>query len=103
VRRNFLDTMLLAFDFPQPFGPMGRRNVSNVPAQALVLRNHPFVHEQAAVWAKRDPAVPEMFRAAFHRAPTPGELAAAEEFLKTGTKADLAHALFQAKEFIFIR
>ncbi|HEX7899494.1 MAG TPA: DUF1549 and DUF1553 domain-containing protein, partial [Planctomycetota bacterium] len=103
VRRNFLDTMLLAFDFPQPFGPMGRRNVSNVPAQALVMRNHPFVHEQAAIWAKRDPAVPEMFRAAFHRAPTPGELAAAEEFLKTGTKADLAHALFQAKEFIFIR
>jgi hypothetical protein len=103
VRRNFLDTLLLAFDFPQPFGPMGRRNVSNVPAQALVLRNHPFVHQQAEVWAKREPSIPEMWRAAFHRPPTSVELSAAEDFLKTASKADLCHALFQAKEFMFVR
>ena len=35
VRRNFLDPMFLAFDMPVPFSTMGRRNVSNVPAQAL--------------------------------------------------------------------
>ncbi len=33
VKRNFLSPMLLAFDTPTPFSTMGRRTVSNVPAQ----------------------------------------------------------------------
>ncbi len=28
--------MMLAFDTPIPFNCMGRRNISNVPAQALI-------------------------------------------------------------------
>src|SRR5204863_9490930 len=79
VRRNFLSSMLLAFDFPQPFTAIGRRSDSNVPAQALILRNNPFVHDQAAFWAKRlaaegKPAaerIDGMFRAAFGRAAAP--------------------------------
>src|SRR5436190_6495679 len=75
VHRNFLSSMLLAFDFPQPFSAIGRRSASNVPAQALILRNNPFVHDQAAFWAKRlasdakPPAerIDGMFRAAFGR------------------------------------
>src|ERR1700756_4391774 len=47
VRRNFLNPMLLAFDYPIPFSTNGRRSVSNVPAQALSLMNNPFVLEQA--------------------------------------------------------
>ena len=35
--------MFLAFDAPVPFSTMGRRNVSNVPAQALTLLNDPLV------------------------------------------------------------
>ena len=31
---------------------VGRRTVSNVPAQALILMNDPFVHQQATLWAK---------------------------------------------------
>src|SRR5437763_16243134 len=53
VRRNFLTPMLLAFDYPTPFTTIGRRGVSNVPAQALTLMNNPFVLQQAEVWAKR--------------------------------------------------
>ena len=53
VRRNFLDPMFLAFDMPVPFSTMGRRNVSNVPAQALTLMNDPMVVGQARLWAKR--------------------------------------------------
>ena len=53
VRRNFLNPMFLAFDFPAPFSTMGRRNVSNVPAQALTLMNDPFVVGQARLWADR--------------------------------------------------
>src|SRR5262249_25621732 len=37
VRRNFLSSFLLAFDTPIPFSTVGRRTVSNVPAQALIL------------------------------------------------------------------
>src|SRR4030095_9503300 len=33
VRRNFPAPMLVAFDTPTPLGTVGRRNVSNVPAQ----------------------------------------------------------------------
>ena len=53
VRRNFLTPMLLAFDYPIPFSAIGRRNVSNVPAQALIMLNSPFVVEQARHWAER--------------------------------------------------
>ena len=45
--------MMLAFDTPIPFNTMGRRNVSNVPAQALILMNDPFVVEQAKLWSQR--------------------------------------------------
>src|SRR5262249_15372958 len=53
VRRIFLPAMLLAFDTPIPFSTVGKRTVSNVPAQALILLNDPFVHQQANVWAKK--------------------------------------------------
>ena len=43
IRRNFLSPMMLAYDTPIPFSTVGRRNVSNVPAQALILMNDPFV------------------------------------------------------------
>ena len=38
---------------PVPFSTMGRRNVSNVPAQALTLLNDPLVISQARLWAER--------------------------------------------------
>ncbi len=53
VRRNFLSPMMLAFDTPIPFNRVGRRNVSNVPAQALILMNDPFVARTGQVWARR--------------------------------------------------
>jgi hypothetical protein len=53
VRRNYLPSMMLAFDTPAPAGTVGRRNVSNVPAQALILMNDPFVAREAKLWAER--------------------------------------------------
>ena len=53
VRRNFLSPMMLAFDMPQPLSTFGRRTTSNVPAQALIMMNDPFVVEQSKLWAKR--------------------------------------------------
>ena len=121
VRRNFLTPMLLAFDYPIPFSTIGRRSVSNVPAQALSLMNNPFVLEQAAVWARRvvaenaDPKdrIRAMYISAFGRPPTEAELRNADLFLDDqgkqygageplGPWPDLAHVLFNVKEFIFV-
>ncbi len=39
VIRNSLPPLLRAFDFPEPFSTTGRRSVTNVPAQSLMLMN----------------------------------------------------------------
>jgi hypothetical protein len=127
VRRNFLPPMLLAFDTPTPFNTMGRRSVSNVPAQALILMNDPFVQQQAKLWAGATLAdkgaapaqrVLRMYLSAFSRPPTAGETSAVLAFLDQQAAqldiaeaerlndvrpwTDLAHALINTKEFIFI-
>ena len=63
VRRNFLNPMFLAFDTPVPFSTMGRRNVSNVPAQALTLMNDPMAIFLARHWARARRARPRPRRA----------------------------------------
>ena len=109
VRRNFVSPFLLAFDTPTPFSTVGRRTVSNVPAQALILLNDPFVHQQADVWAKRVSKIDEsgrieaMYRAAFARPPSSEESAACRQYVASGgTWSGLAHVLLNAKEFVFL-
>jgi Protein of unknown function (DUF1553)/Protein of unknown function (DUF1549)/Planctomycete cytochrome C len=128
VRRNFLSPFMLTFDTPVPFSSMGRRNVSNVPAQALILLNDPLVVDLSHKWGERalkcvpgvgTKSVTEriqwMYLSAFGRHPTTQESEAAVAFLQTqATKqkvtteapelwASLAHVLVNTKEFIFLR
>jgi hypothetical protein len=122
VRRNFLNPMFTAFDYPTPFTTIGRRSVSNVPAQALVLLNNPFVLQQASIWAQRVVSVPAvtpaervrgMYEAAYGRLPTEEEVRTATEFIAGQAReygklddvrawTDLAHVLVNGKEFIFV-
>jgi hypothetical protein len=118
VRRNFLNPLLLAFDFPAPASCMGRRNVSNVPAQPLSLLGDPFVLDQARHWAERihaDAATPPdarlaaMFESALARMPTNAEADALHALLddsggpgQVDAWAAVAHALFNAREFLFL-
>jgi hypothetical protein len=121
VRRNFLDPMFQAFDVPVPFSTMGRRNVSNVPAQALALLNDPFVILMSRRWAMRllsadqtseRDRVDQVFQTALARAPTEREVADCLAFLGRRVRssfdqsvdawADLCHVLINAKEFIYI-
>ena len=120
VRRNFLSPMMLAFDLPQPLTTIGRRTASNVPAQALIMMNDPFVVGQAQLWAKRLLGTPETnrirtaYESAFGRPPTDAEQSAAKAFLQTQAKAhnepkpgekawgDFCHVLFNVKAFVFI-
>src|SRR5262249_4961789 len=122
VRRNFLTPFFLAFDYPIPFTTMGRRSVSNVPAQALALMNNPFVIQQADLWAKRVleekgitslQRINRMYVAAFGREATEKETTVAMQFLADQAKdtgdendprawKDLCHVLMNTKEFIFV-
>ena len=123
VRRNFLTPLFLAFDYPVPFNAIGRRTVSNVPAQALALMNNPFILQQAELWAKKTLAEPAktsegrisgLYESAFGRLPEPSETADALSFLNATLTtpgspeelrswSDLCHVLFNVKEFIFVR
>ena len=118
---------LATFNQPTPKIPSGKRDVTASPAQSLALLNDPFVDGQADYWAsrliERQGAVPDriahMFEQAFGRAPTPEEtsrwvaavldLASAYELSPEklmGSQAvwkDVAHAMFNAKEFIYVR
>ena len=123
ARRNFLTPLLLAFDYPVTFTPIGRRGTSALPSQALALMNDPFVVQGAERWAER--ALTEggartadriawLYETAFAREPTEDETAAAIDFLQAQSLkrggssedpqvwADLCHVLINVKEFIFI-
>ncbi|MFK7777391.1 MAG: PSD1 and planctomycete cytochrome C domain-containing protein [Gimesia sp.] len=124
VRRNFLSPMMLAYDTPSPFSTMGRRNVSNVPAQALIMMNDPFVIQLSRFWGKQvsinsdlkttDDKIRWMYESAFSRLPNSEELSAARQFILERTRqnpsktdpatiwADLGHVIYNLKEFIYI-
>jgi hypothetical protein len=122
VRRNFLNPMFLAFDYPIPFSTIGRRSVSNVPAQALALMNDPFVLQQARLWAEHalkdakspDERIANLYVTAYARSPTGKELETATAFLASQAArlgcgledvrvwTDLCHVLINVKEFVFV-
>jgi hypothetical protein len=115
VRRNFLNPLLLAFDTPRPASTVGRRSQSNVPAQALILLNNEFVHEQARTWAARlmrdNYVTPEgfiitAFQQALAREPSQEEIDALKPLLSdpvdATTLADVCHVLLNHKEFVFL-
>ena len=108
---------MLTFDMPAPFNSMGRRSVSNVPAQALTMMNDPFVIEEAKRWAEKlrsDASMTEMqkvelmFLQAFGRRPEQEEAKQALAFLELESAdpaqawKDLCHVLFNKKEFIYL-
>jgi hypothetical protein len=118
--------MKLAFDAPVPLSTTGRRNRSNVPAQALIMMNSPFVNQQAKVWAERltkkkqtiQARVETIYLEGLGRPPLESEIDKAIEFL-TSLANDLeikeadasgsvelwqeyCHIVFNLKEFIFL-
>jgi cytochrome c553 len=128
VTRHEGSRFLETFDFPNPSVARGNRDTTNVPPQALALLNDPFVIGQAGVWADRlialqaptvDSRIDSMFRAALGRPPDEAELArfsglakelaslhkAAPEQLLSSRDVwkDMAHAIFNLKEFLYLR
>ncbi|MEM6365462.1 MAG: DUF1553 domain-containing protein, partial [Planctomycetota bacterium] len=114
TRRNFLSPFMLAFDAPVPFSSMGRRNVSNVPAQSLALMNNPMVMQQVALLtdrAARETPVAEdritwLMKTLMSRSPDDKEVRAISEFVSQNKASEawseVSHALITAKEFIYV-
>ncbi len=128
IRRNFLSPMMAAFDTPPPLNTAGRRGTSNVPSQALILMNDPFVQQQAQRWAQAILSKPniepyervrQMYLQAFARGPTNDELATVLSFVDSHGEelgiavdaraddvrvwTDVANVLINVKEFVFLR
>ncbi|MCC6795131.1 MAG: PSD1 domain-containing protein [Candidatus Hydrogenedentes bacterium] len=126
IRRNHLPQLFMAFDFPTPDSTHGTRNVSNVPAQALVLMNDPFVVAQAqtlgsslaALTDSIDARIEELYLRIFGRTASVDDIARSKDFLLKQSKiydgspgtefsnphswTNLCHALFMAKDFIYV-
>jgi hypothetical protein len=129
IKNNLMEApkFLGAFNFPGGKVAQGKRDVTNVPAQALALLNDPFVLQQAETWAARlverpdaavEPRIEAMFQSALVRLPTGAERERFEtavrrlaelqqvpesELLKSlPVWKDIAHAVFNLKEFIYI-
>ena len=118
--------MMLAFDTPIPFNTIGRRNVSNVPAQSLILMNDSFVELQSKLWSEQIVKAGDSFEErlsnawlrAFGRPPSEKETQTAVEYMEVfagelgvspedvGGRADLwkelCHVIFNMKEFIYL-
>ena len=127
IRRNAHNPFLEVFDLPKPATTRGQRDTTNVPAQSLALLNSPFVIGQAAEWGRRlaegeaasvDGRIAHMFVKALARPPSAAERGRVTDYL-TAVAAergvdpslllydaavwqDVAHSLFNLKEFIFI-
>ena len=115
IIRNELPPILTVFDFADPDLVTGQRAATNVPAQALLLMNSPFVMDCAEQTAKRllereftddRELVAELYRLVFARDPTTQEADRAVAFLdlqessdRTREVARLAHVLFASTEF----
>jgi hypothetical protein len=129
IKFNLMESpkFLGAFNLPGGKVAQGRRDATQVPAQALALLNDPFVLSQADAWARRlcasrptsiDERVAAMFQTAYGRPPTNdergqfvavvkelGELhgVAENDLLQSDAVwRDAAHALFVTEEFIYI-
>ena len=118
---------LALFNFPDPGMTLGRRDSTNVPAQALGMLNHPFVHQQAQRHAQKllqrsnrpfAEYVDELFLTLLGRRPSETELSRCEELFAQLSAAEKAepehrlrdviawknfiHALYNLKEFIYV-
>lgn len=112
VRKNFPVEFLEVFDRPRPTLTVGKRNVSNQPAQALAMLNDPFLKAESqrlGTQLAEDAETPaperieSLYLRLFGRHPNAKETGNAQAFLDGGASwTDLVEALFGTKEFLFL-
>jgi hypothetical protein len=117
---------LALFNQPIPKQTVGRRDISNVPDQALALLNDPFVVAMAEQWSRRllvdgaataEQRIAQMLEDALARPARPSEVEQLLEFVRHSVRLrgesgeilqsqlawqDAAHAIFNLKEFLYV-
>jgi hypothetical protein len=118
---------LALFNQPIPKQTVGRRDVSNVPDQALALLNDPFVIAMAKHWSERlvadgmkspEQRIQGMLERALARPASPREVSGLLKLTRRSAELraanaellecqpawqDAAHAVFNLKEFLYVR
>ncbi len=119
LKRGLLPPLMTAFDLCDSTASCGKRDVTTVPTQALVLLNNQFVHDRsehlAAAIIQRETSHREQVRQAWlavlKRPPNGDELAVSLQHLETQRQrfsdeplalASLCHVLLNSNEFIYI-
>jgi hypothetical protein len=111
-KRGLPFPMFEAFDLPDQNLSCGRRNVSTVPTQALMLMNDEWVLRQAKYFADRvaeaaknepEREVEVAYELALNRKPAPEERAAALDVVTKHKLVDLTHVLLNLNEFLYER
>ena len=87
VKRNALDPLLAAFDFPDRVESQCKRYRTTTAPQSLLMMNNPWLHDRAKTMVTRSSAdsnealVRAAYQKAYFREPTHEELQQAESFL----------------------
>jgi len=108
ISRGRTNSLLKAYDFPDPMQTAGARDQTITPLQQLFVMNSPFMHDAAAQVAAAavneadDPArIEKLFRTILGRDPVRAELDRALDFLHGGTLEQYAQVLLSSNEMIF--
>jgi len=115
VNRQNLPNLFRTFDFAGPDTTCPQRFTTTVPQQALYLLNSPFIETQAKRLSKRvevravadDSRIRVLYRLAYQREPSAGELVLARQFVDNFVPSAVAwerlgQALLVSNEMMFI-
>ena len=115
VNRQNLPNLFRTFDFAGPDTTCPQRFTTTVPQQALYLLNSPFIEAQAKRLAKReevqavadDSRIRVLYRLAYQREPSAGELVLASQFVDNFVPSAVAwerlgQALLVSNEMMFV-
>jgi hypothetical protein len=93
-KRGLMSPMMTTFNLADATQSCGRRDVTTVPTQALVLLNNPFAHDRSETLAQtillkttdQQEQIQESFSAIYGRLPSAQELSLAAQHLETQTR-----------------
>ncbi len=112
IVRCHLYDLLTLLDFPNAASPVGERNETTVPTQALLMLNNPWLTKHAKHLAERvERDLEHLYQQLYSRPPSEEEIASSEAFLQRYTRQKpesaawtaLCQTLMISNEFLYIR
>jgi hypothetical protein len=121
TRRRGQNAFLATFDLPAPTTTRAARDVTTTPSQSITMLNSEFVWQQARRWAEHDletnpeispsERIEQLLVRSLTRRPTKRQCETLRAFYQQRSSdrppvdawTDLAHLVFNLKEFIYLR